>query len=420
MFVNEYCKFLRRYGKMSIDKFIEKFFDNLEIYEDMANGTNYKETIYESITLFLDKKTEETAYKVYESFFKAYWIGIQNEVNPFLELTEIMKNFEEYSGKLLEKHRDHYIHTVFVFLLGLSIYAQNSTYRKIFSKYALNKDIYPDSYDTQSEEFFYRWGLASLSHDIAYPLEIIVKQANEYIKFVCGYCSPVEEIMGIDIRLSTSSEFLELPALKPKDEYKDKFNEDYRNFKSRFLGDSISLLSYVLSENFSLEFSKVKGNLNDFIKDMNDQGFIDHGFFSAIIMLRWYYHLIKETEWHPAYFYFPILDSSSSILLHNYYKRRLMKNPFKLPLMNANQHPIAYLLILCDELQEWGRKGYGKINIKQNMPVNFNLFINESELRIKYIYSEENDNKNFSNSKYENINKVINIASLFNNGIIIE
>ena len=49
----------------------------------------------------MDNKTEENAYKVYESFFEAYWIRIQDENdNPFLELTQRMKSFEEHSGPL--------------------------------------------------------------------------------------------------------------------------------------------------------------------------------------------------------------------------------------------------------------------------------------------------------------------------------
>lgn len=341
---------------MSINRYIEKFFDELEIYEDKYNGCNYKKTIYESIINFLQNKTEEKAYEVYKSFFEAYWIGTQEKVNPFLELTQIMKNFEEYGGKLIEKHRDHYIHTVFVFLLGLSIYVENFNYRRSFDEYALNKANYPDFYDTKNEEFFYRWGLASLFHDIAYPLEIIVNQANEYIKFVCEYTRPVEEIMGMKINLSTSSEFLDLPLIQPRQKSKDKFNRKYQKFISRFLGDSISLLSYVISENFKLEFNDVKNDLVQFTKDMSEKNFIDHGFFSSIIMLKWYNYLIKETKWNPAYFYFPVLDSSSSILLHNYYKHRLMKDPFNLDLLQVESHPIAYLLIYVMNY----RNGIGK------------------------------------------------------------
>lgn len=307
---------------MSLKNYIKDFFNELEVYEDQ-NGNNYKNRIYETIINFLNDKTEANAYKVYESFFKAYWIGIQDEVNPFLELTQKMKNFEENGGHLLKNHRDHYFHTVFVFLLGLVIYEKNPSYKEIFNEYALNKEVYPDSYDTSHEEFFYRWGLAALSHDIAYPLEIIVKQANEYIKFVCGYCEPNEEIKGIKIELLTSDEFLELPVLKPKKEFEEEFNKNYEDSKTRFLGDSVSLLSYAMHENFELPFNEVKTELNEFINHMNRENFIDHGFFSAIIMLKWYHHLIKKTDWHPAYFYFPVLDASSAVLLHNYYKHGL-------------------------------------------------------------------------------------------------
>jgi len=397
-------------------EYIKTFFDELEIYED-TNGNNYKETIFNSIMEFLEQKNEKTACNVYKSFFEAYWIGIQDEVNPFLELTQLMKKFEKNSGKLLEKHRDHYIHTVFVFLLGLSIYIQNSNYQGIFVKYALDKDVYPDSYETNHEEFFYRWGLASLSHDIAYPLEIIVKQANEYIKFVCQYGDPVEDIMGFKLTLSTSSEFLDLPVLKPKKPYETDFYNIYGENNPVFLADSIPMLSFVLSKNFKLDFEKVKISLNELVENMNSQGFIDHGFFSAIIMLRWYYHLIKKTNWHPAYFYFPVLDSSSAVLLHNFYKHKLMKDPFNLEPMLANQNPIAYLLILCDELQEWSRKGFGRIDTEKESPIDFNISISDSDFNINYKYLQETETIGYLKVKKENLNKVITIIDIFNNGL---
>lgn len=405
---------------MGINEYIKTFFNNLEIYEDIEKKTNYKENIYNSIIKFLDNRTEINAYAVYESFFNAYWIGIQEDINPFLELTKKMKNFEEYSGKLLESHRDHYIHTVFVFLLGLSIYSQNSKYRQIFSDYALDKSKYPDFYKTQYEEFFYRWGISSLFHDIAYPLEITIKQANDYISFISEYSDFSEGIKGIGIKLSTSYELFNLPVLEPRPKSKDKFYKKYNELKTRFLDNSISLLSYVLCKNFNIDLGKIEKNLKDYVENMNKKNIIDHGFFSAIIVLRWYYYLIKKTNWNPAYFYFPILDSSTSILLHNYYKHTLMEDPFNLNLMNANQHPIAYLLILCDELQEWNRKDYGRIEIKKNNPVNFDLFIDNKELKIKYQYSSENYDENFIDRKYWKITSVIDIDNIFNNGITIE
>ena len=153
---------------------------------------------------------------------------------------------------------------------------------------------------------------------------------------------------------------------------------------------------------------------------MNKNNRIDHGFFSAVIMLKWYHNLIRKNDWNPAYFYFPVVDSASSILLHNYYKHTLMKDPFNLSQMDVEQHPIAYLLILCDELQEWNRIGYGKMDIQEDIPIDFELDIDELNLKIKYRYTKENKNEKFLDEKYRKINSVIKINDIFSNGITIE
>jgi len=163
-----------------MDKYINKFFEHLQIYEDLHHRRKYKLAIIKAVAKFLDRGDSDSAYSVYEAFFNAYWIGIQGGKNPFLGLTEKIKQYEENAGKLIDYQRDHYVHSVNVFLLGLSIYSENKKYQKYFNDYALNKSIYPDSYDTNDEEFFYRWGLASLFHDIGYPIEITLKQANKY------------------------------------------------------------------------------------------------------------------------------------------------------------------------------------------------------------------------------------------------
>ena len=111
-----------------IQEYIQIFFDELEVYEDILKGTSHKNKLRNKIITFLNNITEENAYKVYEQFFKAYWIGIQNRKNPFIELTQTMKNFEEKAGQLCDRQRDHYIHTIFVFIMGLSIFIQNKKY----------------------------------------------------------------------------------------------------------------------------------------------------------------------------------------------------------------------------------------------------------------------------------------------------
>ena len=393
----------------NFEEYIFLFFENLELYENRFQRKNHKEEILDAVTKFLRSKTEYSAHKVYESFFDAYWVGIQNNDNPFLKLIQIMKSFEESAGKLIENQRDHYIHTVFVFLLGLAIYSKNNRFRKIFKEYALDKNDYPDSYSTNNEEFFYRWGISSLFHDVAYPLEITLNQVNRYINFIWSYPDAFYGDIKLGIELPDFENFIDLPVLKPSDKYNDKFLRKYSDYKSKFHSDTISILSESISSNFTLDFYEIKNNIMNFLENMKKNSFIDHGFYSAVIMLRWYYYLVKTTKWNPAYFYFPIADAASAIFLHNYYQHILMKNPFNLNPMRAKTHPIAYLLILCDELQEWNRKGYGEKDLKNNSDINFDILIDDEIIEINYI-----------SYKIMKIDNIIKISDVFKKGIVIK
>lgn len=406
----------------NMEEYISSFFDTLEMYEDIHNSKNHKEEIIDSIMKFLSTKTTDSAYKVYETFFVAYWIGIQNEKNPFLELPQIMNRFEEKAGCLLEKQRDHYVHTIFVFLLGLAIYEKNDNFKKNFNEYALNKKNYPDSYVTKNEEFFYRWGIASLFHDIAYPLEITLKQANKYLDFIWDYPEKITRKSKIKMELSDFEDFTTLPALKPDARFEEEFLKKYPESKYKFYGDAKSILSQSISSNFSLNINEIKTNLIDFVKDMKEKSFIDHGFYGAVIMLRWYYHLVKTTNWNPSYFYFPVADSASAIFLHNYYKHVLMNKPFNLECMKVKSHPIAYLLILCDGLQEWNRKGFGENDFINPTITNFDVIINNSKMVIYYELAKKGDRNIYKNlpTTLHEVHEVIQTSDLFKEGIAIK
>ena len=376
---------------------------------------------------FMDKPNTETALNVYENFFNSYWIGIQDEKNPFIELIEKMRNYEVNSGQLIKKQRDHYFHSVYVFILGICIFQVSKKYKETFDEIILNKDNYCDSYDTNNEEFFYRWGIASLFHDIAYPLEITVSQANRYLEFISSYSfSETSKKIKAKLEISGLNNFNELPRLIPKEKFEDEFEKKYPSYNSKALLNSIDILSNHLSKCFNLNFCQISDELYKFKDKMQSEGFIDHGYYSSLIVMNWYYYLIQKTDWNPAYFYFPIVDIASAILLHNYYKHGLTKSPFNLKSMSLKQHPIAYLLILCDELQEWNRPRYGEE--KPLLEINDFDVIFDKTFKIIYKVKEGDENKNFMleegdkfiKSKKNNILKLLNINDVFDNGIEIK
>lgn len=402
----------------NFEQYLSSFFKNLEIYEDINNNKDYKCEIFSSIHKFLNKSTPENAYAVYETFFKAYWIGTQRNENPFLKLTEKMKQFEELAGKLTSKQRDHYVHSIFVFLLGLVVYEQNKYFRKTFDLYALDKQKYFDCYDTKHEEFFYRWGLASLFHDIAYPLEITLKQASLYTDFICDYPEKKENKLGIKMELYNFEDFIELPTIEPSPSYKCEFLKKYPNYKQHFHSDAIAILSESISSNFNLNFNDINKNIRKYVEDMHSKSLIDHGFYSAVIMLHWYHYLVRETNWNPSYFYYPISDASCAIFLHNFFEYGLM-NSFDLDPLNPETHPIGYLLILCDQLQEWNRQCYGTNALDNEYPCDFELVVDDDKMEITYKYSENCENSQHCGIN-GNIYKLLRTDSLFKLGVFVK
>ncbi len=164
-------------------KYAAHFFDELEVFEDAARGHFYKSYLRQAVLDFLGSETKETAFAVYRAFFDSYRIVLAGSSNPFIDLLEVLRNYEENAAVLIDKQRDHYVHSVNVFILGLCIYAENAKFRAAFHKAVMIREDYPFSYGTKNEEFFYRWGLASLFHDVGYPVEIVGRQINKFVDF---------------------------------------------------------------------------------------------------------------------------------------------------------------------------------------------------------------------------------------------
>ena len=60
--------------------------------------------------------------------------------------------------------------------------------------------------------------------------------------------------------------------------------------------------------------------------------------------------------------------AAGAILLHNYYKNVLQKPPSSLGLLEPEQHPLGFLRILCDELQEWNWRPTGILDRQRFWP----------------------------------------------------
>lgn len=394
------------------------FFDELEVFEDVSRGHAYKSFLRQAIIEFLENETKETAFAVYESFFDSYRITLAGESNPFIDLLDVLHNYEENAATLIDKQRDHYIHSVNVFILGLSIYTQNINYRHAFDAAVMDKLEYPFSYETKHEEFFYRWGLASLFHDVGYPVEIIGKQISKFMNFATEVDSNIK--INPHLEFDNFEVLNSIAEVVPKREFIKSYYEKYDSCVYVDLLKPIDLLAHKLHISLDVNLRDIKSALDSFVGIMAKSGFIDHGFYSAIIVLKWYGHLIQSCGYKPEYFFYPILDSASAILLHNYYKNVLMNPPFNKGCLFPQDHPIAYLLILCDELQEWNREAYGILDKKQIHAGEASFLITENSLEVTYITKTGSMQERFAIEKEKFFHKILDMQAVFGGGFSVD
>ena len=393
-------------------KYVERFFDELEVFEDKERGHCYKIFMRQAIREFFDNETKETAFAVYRAFFDSYRITLEGSSNPFIDLLDMLKSYEENAAVLIDKQRDHYIHSVNVFLLGLGIYASNARFRAAFEHTVMDKKEYPHSYYTKNEEFHYRWGLASLFHDVGYPVEIVGRQINKFIEFATAVGGK-EEKVNVQLSFENFDELNRIPEIIPKREFTKCYCDHYENSVYIDTLRSIDLLAHKLHTSLGVDLKAVQFALNDFVNVMARFGFIDHGYYSSIIVLKWYGYLIQSARYKSEYFFWPVLDSASAILLHNCYKNMMMKKPFNLGALNPKTHPVAFLLILCDELQEWNRQAYGIKDKLRTLAAEARVEITDEKLGVTFITHTGSLPADFSREKKKLLFKLLDLGALF-------
>lgn len=111
--------------------------------------------------------------------------------------------------------------------------------------------------------------------------------------------------------------------------------------------------------------------------------FMDHGYFSSVILLKKLFENpeFKFTENH--------LDVVTAILLHNSLNKYDVENAHRIAI---SEHPLSYLLILCDELQSWDRKAYGKNSKRKPIAWDVEFDISDNKIKANYIFEDRNEN----------------------------
>ena len=330
-----------------------------------------------SLEAFFDSGVAEDAYTVYFCYLEMFIGRYCNSK----QMVEMLSEYESNGSSLLMKHRDHYSHSVYVFALGLAIYETNELFRRIFKEFY---GIIGSEEHEAANCFLEFWGLTALFHDIGYPFELPFEQMLSYFEVDNQErgkgrpylaCHDMESLIALDD--SAKAHFESLYGM-------------HFETTNALLAHGISLK---LSAAYGFEESYLLDVLNRKPTEPNRFGyFMDHAFFSAV---RLYSELVEElgveklTRMH--------VDALSAIVLHNslfkfsiaFYKDDEKR---KAPLC-AELHPLAWLLMLCDELQCWDRTAYGRNSRTELHPMAAEFDFSGGALNAVYYYDQEEQEK---------------------------
>ena len=164
------------------EQLLNQFFIKKKVEIDNDKLLRYYDTIFPSPQLFISflsaySREEQTFYAkkiMQRMFFCKYNSSLFTLYKNLIDLEE--SNLAETKDTFFM--RDHSIHSINTYLLGLYLYFSFSLFNKQINSYFSSKsfhDIYSKDNETNAFlSFLNCWTLFSLNHDIGYPFEILI------------------------------------------------------------------------------------------------------------------------------------------------------------------------------------------------------------------------------------------------------
>lgn len=268
------------------------------------------------------------------------------------ELGEYFDKYTEFESLLYgggKYYRDHVVHVFRTWLLGIECLLENNA--KYLEKINIGENVVVNPLEKISI-----WSIISLTHDLGYPLEksqeIIDKTKDMMKSFI------VNPIVSMDLSFNgvqnNMNDFVVrfLSSKMHKKEltlHSDESNSDSKETETKYVARLQP--KYYFKFQKSLEKSK-------------------HGILSAIIIYKLLLYFLEsdysinedyvfdEEDVRQFYIRREILRAISSHTCHDIYH---------LDMLN-----FAFLLIIVDDSQEWGRKRIGELYVKTKTKYEFN------------------------------------------------
>lgn len=339
---------------------------------------------------FLDSGATKDAYNVYYCYLEIF-LGSYEKSKRMVEL---LSEYEINGSSLLIKHRDHYSHSVYVFALGLAIYEANENFRRAFNKFYNFDTEGDDEIESHNAAAFFMayWGLTALFHDIGYPFELPFEQVLSYFEVSDeerGENTPFLAYKNMHVMTDLGEE--------AKKRFKELYGREFHSLNEIIAYDMTQKLgeTYGFNEDYILKILNNKAVMPE-----NFKYHIDHGYFSGLRLFRGLIEAMgidsdESEKTCDGNLQRAHIDAMSAIMLHNTlfkYSISLVGDEEKPPLP-MELHPLAWLLMLCDELQCWDRAAYGRNSRTQLQPMGADFDFSGNRLIVRYLFDEDEQEK---------------------------
>lgn len=385
----------------SIEQFIEKSEDESNKKVDTTTLKKlWKNIIIDAISFL---KINDSREKLYYSFqeiltgiddkadlykkFRKHFDDIRNFSSFGIEeLSSYLDDFIEFESVLygsLDTYRDHVEHVINVWAIGVGILADNACKFNISGNVSVYDDDFVFNYEgresnSKSEQLFISkgeilsiWTIIALCHDLGYPLEkatSINRKTNKIIQY----------FGSIEIN-----------------EYKYHFSLFNNYLTEKFL-NIVSSKHRITPKNGSdgdfNYYTSVQSKYRDKISKSLEEN--RHGVFSSLLIFKTLTFFL-ETDFSNE------KDSLSKEDLRQFCIRKEILRAICAhtcpKIYHIELNNLIFLLILCDELQEWGRPNFEELKIGnfQNEKVEpiikkiiFNPLESNSEIEVEMTYKK--------------------------------
>ncbi len=365
-------------------------------------------TLENALRRFLDSGKAQDAFDVYFCYIEMF----MGKYSKCRHVVEMLSEFEANGSSLLMKHRDHYSHSVYVFAIGLALFETNAKFRSVYTDYykAEIKNIPSIAADNEKElsekaisayHFLEFWGLTSLFHDIGYPFELPFEELYGYFE------EDRDEAEDESKNRKTNRgnrPFMAYHDIKKYTGLDDSKKNSLNKLFGKTFESTDQLFAHVLYQKMGKKYHFSKDSMTQVLSSKPERPdlfthFMDHAYFSANTLFRELCETIginetgkiNNTGMRKTHF-----DALTAILMHNslykfsisFYKDKEINSAFKMEI-----HPLAYMLMLCDELQCWDRTAYGRNTRTQVHPMDCSFAFTGSTIKAQYIFDEEERTK---------------------------